>query len=83
MSDVPIQYMLRWKPYLNLVYLVYVASDVTPRFTEDRVLTVEPCYPGVVLNPEWFDGAEDVVLSFLPNISGGLFGNKEIEVDLI
>lgn len=29
------------------------------------------------------DGAEDVVLSFLPSMSGGLFGNKQSQVEVI
>lgn len=29
------------------------------------------------------DGAEDIVLAFLPNISGGIFGNKTSEIEVI
>ncbi len=29
------------------------------------------------------DGAEDIVTAFFPKISGGLLGNKDIEVELI
>lgn len=29
------------------------------------------------------DGTEDIVTSFLPKFSGGLFGDKKVEVELI
>jgi hypothetical protein len=29
------------------------------------------------------DGAEDLVSAFIPKISGGLFGNSDVQVDLI